>query len=104
PSGSWVGPNDLITYTVVVANNGSTNITGVRITDTLPAGVSYVAGLPGSYTWGQTGSQVTCSVGTLAPGEAADFIVLEAGTSIEGPIARERLVCTVASGETVYER
>ncbi len=38
-----VGPGDTITYTVAVTNSGLALATGVSLTDTLPAGVTYTA-------------------------------------------------------------
>ncbi|MBA2592590.1 MAG: DUF11 domain-containing protein, partial [Gammaproteobacteria bacterium] len=35
-----------MTYTVPVTNNGPSNATGVTMTDTLPAGVSFVSATP----------------------------------------------------------
>ncbi|MFC1976523.1 beta strand repeat-containing protein, partial [Chloroflexota bacterium] len=41
-SGSSVGPNSTITYTIAVANNGTDAAAGVLITDTLPLSVNLV--------------------------------------------------------------
>ncbi|MBI2953768.1 MAG: DUF11 domain-containing protein [Chloroflexi bacterium] len=35
-------PGDVLTYTIIIANSGNANATGVRLTDTLPPYVSYV--------------------------------------------------------------
>ena len=37
---------DTVTYTVTLTNNGSSDATGVAITDLLPAGVTYVSDTP----------------------------------------------------------
>ncbi len=43
PGGSTVEPNDVITYSVVVSNNGTTAMSNVIVTDTLPlANVSFI--------------------------------------------------------------
>jgi len=42
-SGS-VTPGDRLTYTLIVDNLGSTTLTGINITDTIPAGLTYVGG------------------------------------------------------------
>lgn len=55
------------TYTLTVKNKGSGNATGVKITQTLPAGVTM---LPGSDCTG-TGKTVVCDIGDLAKGSAA---------------------------------
>jgi uncharacterized repeat protein (TIGR01451 family) len=58
----------LLTYTVVVVNQGPSIASGVQVTDTLPAGVSFVSSTaPG----GCTGAGVLlCDVGTVQPGLA----------------------------------
>ncbi|MCB1719792.1 MAG: DUF11 domain-containing protein, partial [Candidatus Competibacteraceae bacterium] len=38
-----VNPNDTLRYTLVLNNRGSETLTGVSLTDTIPAGLSYVA-------------------------------------------------------------
>ncbi len=40
--GGPVSPDDVITYTIVVSNTGNGSATGVTISDTLPAGATYV--------------------------------------------------------------
>lgn len=54
---------DGITYTYVVKNNGTGPATGVKIADTLPAGLSVGAG----------GTNVSFDVGTLKAGESKTF-------------------------------
>jgi uncharacterized repeat protein (TIGR01451 family) len=44
PPGSAVGPGDRITYTLILTSNGTADVTGLVLTDTLPAGVSYIPG------------------------------------------------------------
>jgi uncharacterized repeat protein (TIGR01451 family) len=44
PHGSAVAPGERITYTLAVTNSGSADVAGLRLTDTLPTGVSYVPG------------------------------------------------------------
>ena len=42
--GAGVNPGDTVLFTIVVTNSGGADATGVTITDTLPDGVTYVAG------------------------------------------------------------
>lgn len=62
PNPVLVGNN--LTYTLVVTNNGPSNATGVVLTDTLPANVTFgpITGTGCS----RTGSIVTCNIGALA--------------------------------------
>jgi len=65
PTPVQVGNN--LTYTVTVTNNGSTDpATGVTLTDTLPAGVTFVSATPGQGTCNQAGGTVTCNLGNVA--------------------------------------
>ena len=57
-----------VTYTLTAKNNGPTSATGVTITDTLPASVTFVSASTGCTNNAGT---VTCSVGTLANGKSA---------------------------------
>ncbi|MFB9926718.1 hypothetical protein ACFORO_07400 [Amycolatopsis halotolerans] len=71
----WVGRGGEISYGLDVANrnpDGSTTnldtATGVVVTDTLPAGVSYVAGSDPRCS--ASGQVVTCTLPDLAPGQS----------------------------------
>jgi uncharacterized repeat protein (TIGR01451 family) len=43
-------PGDLLRYTIRITNTGTTTMTSVRVTDTLPAGVVFTAATPGGYS------------------------------------------------------
>lgn len=64
----------LLTWTITATNDGPSTATSVLLTDTLPAGVTYVGGVNNN---GQTvctlvqAATVECAVGTLDPGESA---------------------------------
>jgi chitinase len=62
-----VAPGNPITYTLVVANNGSAAATSLVITDTLPSGASYVAA---SDSGSLNGNTVSWTVPTLEAGQA----------------------------------
>ncbi|MEW6682907.1 MAG: DUF11 domain-containing protein [Nitrospirota bacterium] len=76
PSTATVGQP--MAYTIGVSNAGPSPATGVTVTDTLPAGVTY-----GSATWTGASSgtcafanpTVTCSIGTLASGASVTITI-----------------------------
>ena len=65
------GLGDTVNYEIVVANRGPATATGVKIVDTLPASLEYVAAkLPGGKCAAK-GSIVTCQLPSLAKGAEA---------------------------------
>jgi uncharacterized repeat protein (TIGR01451 family) len=60
------------TYTVTATNLGPTTATGVKITDPIPAGSTFVSASPGCAL---AAGVVTCTVGTLAPGASQSFSI-----------------------------
>ena len=64
-----------LAYTVVVTNNGPSTATGVVMTDTLPAGVSFTSASTTNGTVGGAGNIVTANLGTLASGASATILV-----------------------------
>ena len=57
-----VAPGTGMAYTIVITNTGPSDAVGVRITDTLPTGVSYVAHVPTpEWTCSTVGSELRCS-------------------------------------------
>lgn len=59
----------VITYTISVTNLGPSQATGVVLTDTLPAGITFESSLPSQGTYSSTTG--VWSIGTLANGSAA---------------------------------
>ena len=96
-SGSIVGPpadlavantgpatateGDQLIYTVTVTNNGPNSGTGVVLTDTLGANLSYVSATASQGTFSRSGSAVTFTLGTLAPGATVTLTIT--ATAIE---------------------
>jgi large repetitive protein len=58
-------PNADLTYTITVNNAGPSSATSVSVSDTLPAGVTFVSATPSQGSCSGT-TTVTCSLGTLA--------------------------------------
>jgi uncharacterized repeat protein (TIGR01451 family) len=61
-----------LTYTIAVSNNGPANATGVVLTDTLPADVTFVSASTGCSPSGNT---ITCNIGNLANGASTTITI-----------------------------
>jgi uncharacterized repeat protein (TIGR01451 family) len=57
-------PGDIITYVITVYNNGPSDATGIVVTDTLPADVTFQSVTPGTPTCSGTGT-IVCTLGNL---------------------------------------
>lgn len=67
---STVPPGANVDYTLTVTNNGPSQAIDVTVTDTLPAGATFVSASGPGWTCGRTGGTVTCTRPTLDPGAA----------------------------------
>ena len=69
-----IGAGGLLTYTIVVSNNGPDDATGVVLTDTIPGTVTFssVSTTKGSCAGTST---ITCTVGSLTIGESAAILI-----------------------------
>jgi uncharacterized repeat protein (TIGR01451 family) len=76
--------NGTLTYTLTVTNNGPNDATSVTLTDTLPAGVTFVSATPGAPTCTAAGGVVTCNLGTIASG--ANSVVTIAVTPLAAAV------------------
>ncbi|MEA2922794.1 MAG: hypothetical protein QOF07_2759, partial [Bradyrhizobium sp.] len=64
-----------LAYTIVAKNNGPAAATGVTVTDTLPAGVTFVSATSSQGTCTNASGTVTCTVGNLASGASATITI-----------------------------
>jgi uncharacterized repeat protein (TIGR01451 family) len=70
------GLNDTITYVLRVTNNGPSPVTSVTLTDTLPAGVTFISASGSGWTCNQASGVVTCTLPSLGVGAAPDVTVV----------------------------
>ena len=92
-----VNPGDTVEYTVIYRNGSSNSITGFNITDTLPAGLGYVASsLAITATGGASGSASASYTGTAGNTSLlASSVTLPAGAIIQATFR-----AAVAGGST----
>jgi len=83
-----VGVNQIETYTLTVTNNGPANATGVIVTDTLPAGITFASATPQQGTFTVNGSVITLALGNLASGASTQITI----TGVVDAAARGTLV------------
>ena len=71
-----VNAGGLLTYTVLVTNNGPSPATSVTLTDILPTAVAFDSGSATQGTVTESSGTVTASLGTLASGASATVTIL----------------------------
>ncbi|MCL4870954.1 MAG: DUF11 domain-containing protein [Anaerolineae bacterium] len=69
-----------ITYTLTITNLGTFTATNVLVTDTLPAGVSYVSTVPSQGSCQQVAGVVQCNLGQMLNQASASIIVVVTAT------------------------
>ncbi|KIQ16499.1 hypothetical protein RT99_20760 [Flavobacterium sp. MEB061] len=63
---------DNVTFTITASNSGPSNATGVKVTDTLPAGYTFVSATPSTGTW----LAPDWTIGNLANGANATLTIV----------------------------
>jgi uncharacterized repeat protein (TIGR01451 family) len=71
-----VKPNKPLTYTISVTNNGPSDATGVTLTDTLSAQVTFVSATSSQGSCNESGGIVTCELGSVANGTTATVTII----------------------------
>jgi uncharacterized repeat protein (TIGR01451 family) len=73
-TGQWVAGMP-VTYTLAVSNLGPSLARSVALTDTLPAGITYVSASPAQGSCSQASGVLTCALGNLALGASTQVLV-----------------------------
>ena len=96
-----VRPGSSITYRIAVSNTGAITATGVRMTDTLPAGVAFVA-QRGPFTFSHAGPVLTWQADAVVTGTRYLVTVTGrvAGTLVPPTALTNRVTVTTVTGET----
>jgi uncharacterized repeat protein (TIGR01451 family) len=97
---SPVLPGGSLAWTLTVTNSGSNPSTGAKVTDTLPAGVTFVSASAGCVL--ATGT-VTCTLGTLNPTQSVAFtinVVLSSPYTGAQPLSNTATVASVNEVDT----
>jgi N-acetylglucosamine-6-sulfatase len=74
PDPAYVGED--LTYTLTAANSGPDQAEDVTVSDTLPAGFTYVSASASEGTCSEAGGTVDCSLGSLANGASATVVIV----------------------------
>jgi len=96
-----VTAGDQLTYSVSYDNNGTAPAAGVRIVDTLPAGVTFVSATPAPTS--QSGSTLTWAIGTVNAGASATIaVVVQANAALTSgaTLTNGVTISTTTSGDT----
>jgi uncharacterized repeat protein (TIGR01451 family) len=79
PSPAKMG--NALTYTATATNLGPSAATGVALTDTLPAGVTFGSATPSQGSCSQAAGLVTCALGSIADGGNAAVTIIVTPTT-----------------------
>jgi conserved repeat domain/conserved repeat domain len=79
------------TYTITVVNNGGSAATGVTVSDTLPAGTTFVSATPSQGSCSGTAT-VSCALGGLVSGGSATISLVLTTSSTPGVVSNTATV------------
>jgi uncharacterized repeat protein (TIGR01451 family) len=97
-SAATIVPGQQLTYTILVTNSGPSTATDVTVTDTLPAGVTFVSATSTLGTAAHNAGTITGSIGTLNVGQSATVTVI-VGVNAAAPATLTN-TATVTTNET----
>ena len=89
-----VSTGSAFSYHVAVVNNGPDDAAGVTMTDTLPAGVTFVSATPSQGTCDHASGTVTCDLETILAFELATVEIAVTAPAVVGPITNTASVST----------
>lgn len=90
------GPGTNVTYLLSVTNEGPSIITSTVVTDTLPAGFTFVSANTGAGSWVYTNGEVIWSLGILTNNNAASLGIV--GTTLSPAALTNTAVLAFAEG------
>jgi len=90
-------PGDALAWTLTVTNNGPAASNGAKVTDVLPAGVTFVSASPGCVFAAGT---VTCTLGALASGAQTTLTI---NVTVNAPYTGANPLVNAATVATVNE-
>jgi uncharacterized repeat protein (TIGR01451 family) len=71
-----VAEGDILTYSLVVTNNGPASATNVTVIDSLPSAVTYLSATSTAGTCSEANATVTCLLGTMANAATATVTIV----------------------------
>jgi len=74
--------NGIVNYLLSVTNRGPDTATNVQVADPAPAGIVYLTATPSQGTCNLGPALVTCSLGTIAPGQTVTIAITARATAV----------------------
>jgi uncharacterized repeat protein (TIGR01451 family) len=93
PAAGPYGTGAPLTYTILVSNAGPSSAANVTVTDTIPAGTTFVSAIPTQGSCSGT-TIVTCNLGTLAGAGSATISLTITLPAATGPVSNTASVAT----------
>lgn len=90
--------NGVVNYTMTVTNKGPDTATNVQLADPAPAGITYLTATPSQGTCAVTASLITCTLGTIAPGQTVTVNATGRATQV-GSLTNTATVTGSGGGE-----